>query len=58
MEPITFLIYALIAVLIIGAIWYVSGMVGLPREARMIILIIVALIVLLWLLRYAGVVRL
>lgn len=54
MEPITLLVQFLIAIVVLGVIWYAAGLAGLPGNLRTIILLIAALIVLLWLVRAAG----
>lgn len=53
-DPITLLIYLLVAIVIIGIIWYVMGLTTLPNSLRTIILLVVILIVLLWLLNRSG----
>jgi hypothetical protein len=54
MDPISLLITFLIAILVLGIIWYAAGAAGLPANLRTIILLIAALIILLWLVRSAG----
>lgn len=53
-DPISLLIYLLVAIVIIAIIWYVMGLTSLPDPLRTIILLVVVLIVLLWLLNRAG----
>lgn len=54
MDPITLLIYFLIAILVLGIIWYIAGAVGLPANVRNIVVLVAVLIVVLWLLRSSG----
>lgn len=53
-DPITLLIYLLVAVIIVAIIWYVMGLTSIPNPLRTIILLVVILIVLLWLAGRAG----
>jgi hypothetical protein len=53
-DPISLLIYFLIAIVVLGIIWYAAGLAGLPGNLRTIILLIASLIVLLWLVRASG----
>lgn len=57
-DPITFLIYFLVAIVVLGVIWYAAGLANLPGNVRSIILLVavVAVAVLLWLIRAAGLV--
>jgi hypothetical protein len=55
-DPIQLLVTFLIAIVVLGVIWYAAGLAGLPGNLRTIILLVAALIVLLWLVRSAGLV--
>lgn len=48
------LVTFLIAIVVLGIIWYAAALAGLPGNLRAIILLIAALIVLLWLVSSAG----
>lgn len=55
MEPITLLVYALLAVLVVAIIWYVMRWLEVPDPPAKIILLVVVLILVLWLLQRSGV---
>lgn len=55
-DPITFLIYFLVAIVVLGVIWYAAGLANLPGNVRSIILLVAVVAVLLWLIRAAGLV--
>lgn len=57
MDPITLLIYFLVAILVLGVIWYAAGLAGLPANVRSLILLVAVLVVALWLLRSSGLVQ-
>jgi hypothetical protein len=51
---IALLVAVLIAILILGIVWWVSGLMGLPSEIRYIILVVVLIIMLIILLSGNG----
>ena len=55
MDPITLLIYFLVAIIVLAIIWYLMAWVELPQPLRNIILLVAALLVLLWIVRGAGI---
>ena len=54
MDPITLLLYFLVAILVLAIIWYVMAWLELPMLLRNIVLLVAALIVLLWIASRAG----
>lgn len=50
------LIYLLVGGLIVYVVYWIIGMLSIPLQAKNIILVVVAIIVLLWLLRVFGLV--
>lgn len=54
-EFVTLLIYLLLAGVLIYVVQLLLGMLAIPSQIKMIILIIVALIFLLWILRAVGI---
>ncbi len=54
-DPITLLIYLCIFAVVVYLIFYILGLLPIPAPARTIIVVLVALILLLWLLRYLGI---
>lgn len=53
-DPIALLVYFLVAIVVLGIIWYAAGLAGLPANLRTIILLVAALIILLWVVRASG----
>lgn len=54
MDPVSLLVYILIAVLFLVLIYYVLSLAPIDATVRNIILIVVVLLILVWLLRNAG----
>ena len=54
MDPITLLITFVVAIIVLGVIWYACGMMGIPQPVRNIILLIAFLLVFLWLVQKTG----
>lgn len=51
MDPISLLIWLLVAIIVLAIVWYAMGWIGVPDPPARIILLVVALILLLYLLR-------
>lgn len=58
MDPLAFLIYLLIGVVIVAIIWYAMLWVGVPQPPARIILLIVILLFLFWFIQKAGYIHL
>lgn len=51
MDPITLLVYVLVFMIVLAIIWYASGLMGLPQNIRIFILLLVLLLIFLWFLQ-------
>ena len=51
MEPVSLLIYALVALIVLAIVWYASGILDLPIMVRNVILLVALLAILLWLMQ-------
>jgi cytosine/uracil/thiamine/allantoin permease len=54
MDPLTLLVYFLVGIVVLAIIWYAMGVLDIPQPVRNIILLVAVLLLLLWLVRSAG----
>lgn len=54
MDPLTLLVYFLVAIVVLAIIWYVMIWLKIPSPLNNIVLLVAALLVLLWIVRGAG----